>query len=98
MKVMKKWFSTVHRYTQCVPNQGGSLGGTLLTIEGSGFGINQDDLEGDIDGIPCSIESFSQSAITCTTGRPPDGSPALSNATLSYPSVQSGYRFKGDTF
>ena len=49
----------------------------------------------DVDGIPCSIVSFSQSVITCKTGTPPDGSPVLANAGLSYPSVQSGFRFKG---
>ena len=78
------------------PNQGGSLGGTLLTIKGTGFGINPAAVEVDIDGIPCTVVSVSPTLVTCRTGMPPDGSPALASVNMSYPSVQKGYRFKGN--
>ena len=77
------------------PLSGSDQGGTLLTIQGTGFGINTDDISVDVDGIPCQIVSHSASKIQCWTGRPPAGSPAVASDNNRYPITDRGYRFRG---
>jgi hypothetical protein len=77
------------------PSSGGSEGGTLITIQGTGFGITPDDVAVDIAGIPCEIVSHSQTEIRCRTGKPAAGSAAVATGDSDYPAVQNGFRFRG---
>ena len=40
---------------QVSPQVGGVLGGTLVTITGTGFSAESGEVEVDIDGIPCQV-------------------------------------------
>ena len=59
------------------PAVGSAEGGTVVQIEGSGFGSKIEDVEVDVDGIPCKVLAVSYSTVTCETGRPPNGSNAI---------------------
>ena len=74
---------------------GSSEGGTLLTIKGTGFGLIQDDIAVDVDGIPCQVVSHSKTEVICWTGRPPPDSPAVATEGLTYPDTEEGLRFRG---
>ncbi len=54
------------------PQVGGRMGGTLLTIVGTGFGIDRSDMKlvVDIDGRPCEVVKHSQTEIQCWTREP----------------------------
>ena len=47
------------------PSSSSTSGGALITIDGSGFGKKKEDLEVNIGGVPCDLESVSDSQITC---------------------------------
>ena len=51
-----------------MPAIGSTLGGTLITIFGSGFTTNLSEIEVTIGGIPCNITAANSSYITCITG------------------------------
>lgn len=54
------------------PDVGSSLGGTLLTLTGSGFGTTLAGVQVVINGIPCAVSAVTDSSVVCTTGqRPP---------------------------
>lgn len=67
-KVLANAVTYAHNETTIVtgvsPQFGPSSGGTLITIQGSGFGT----ATVTIDGIPCTIASSTSTQITCTTG------------------------------
>ena len=67
-------------------------GGELITITGVGLSGG---MAVDIDGIPCKVIHSSFSEIKCVTGAAPSDHPAVSEDG-TYPSVQEGYRFKGE--
>ena len=50
------------------------MGGTLLTLVGTGFGIDRSDMKlvVDIDGTPCEVIKRSQTEIQCWTREPSD--------------------------
>ena len=43
----------------------GSLAGTLLTIEGAGFGSNASDVSVLVDGLPCMLRKINDTEILC---------------------------------
>ena len=43
----------------------GSLAGTLLTIEGAGFGSNTSDVSVLVDGLPCMLRKINDTEILC---------------------------------
>lgn len=49
----------------------------------------------DIDGVPCEVVRSSFSEVKCVTGAAPEGHAAVSEDG-TYPTVQEGYRFKGE--
>ncbi|XP_021354873.1 fibrocystin-L-like isoform X2 [Mizuhopecten yessoensis] len=54
--------------TSVRPGHGGTGGGTLVTIEGSGFGVVQADVDVSIEGVPCVVQSVTATEVTCLTG------------------------------
>ena len=78
------------------PHTGSRLGGTLLTVTGSGFGINQEDIEVDVDGTPCQILSQNMTHIHCWTGRPHDDALSVADDNGDFSVTASGHRFKGE--
>ena len=50
------------------PSRGGTGGGTILTILGSGFSDTQSDNIVTIDGVECNVTYANSSLITCQTG------------------------------
>ena len=50
------------------PSRGGTGGGVLLTITGTGFGATANDNVVTIDGTPCVIKTATPTQITCETG------------------------------
>ena len=76
------------------PSSSHPLGGELVTITGSGFGLSCG-MSVDIDGVPCEVIRSSFSEVKCVTGAAPEGHAAVSEDGI-YPSVQEGYRFKGE--
>lgn len=62
-------------YSQCIfpsigtvfPAVGSVAGGTLITIEGTGFSNNANELEVFVGGFPCIIQSAEINTITCLT-------------------------------
>ena len=77
------------------PSSSHPLGGELVTITGSGFGLSCG-MSVDIDGVPCEVVRSSFSEVKCVTGAAPEGHAAVSEDG-TYPTVQEGYRFKGET-
>ena len=77
------------------PSSSHPLGGELVTITGSGFGLSCG-MSVDIDGVPCEVVRSSFSEVKCVTGAVPEGHAAVSEDG-TYPTVQEGYRFKGET-
>ncbi len=64
------------------PSEGSSLGGTLLTITGAGFGSVVDDVAVVVNGVPCDVQSVADAEVTCVTGaRPPP--PDISRLSFS---------------
>jgi hypothetical protein len=59
--------SLTPRLTSVSPLRGGTGGGTLLTIIGTGFPTNQDLIQITIGGSLCIISSVSETQITCRT-------------------------------
>lgn len=53
------------------PGGGSVLGGTELTIDGSGFSTSASRLSVRIGDVPCAVTSLSHSEITCITGQSP---------------------------
>ena len=86
------YYTDIHAVS---PSKGSTEGGTLITVTGTGFGLDPADVEVDIDGTQCTVTSSSPTEIQCVTGRPPQGSPAIATAQDTYPAVDDGYRFKG---
>ena len=76
------------------PSSSHPLGGELVTITGSGFGFSCG-MSVDIDGVPCEVIRSSFSEVKCVTGAAPEGHAAVSEDG-TYPTVQEGYRFKGE--
>ena len=76
------------------PSSSHPLGGELITITGSGFGLSCG-LEVDIAGVPCEVVQSSFSEVKCVTGAAPAGHAAVSEDG-TYSSVEEGYRFKGE--
>ena len=74
------------------------MGGTLLTIAGTGFGLDTSTLAVDIDGTPCNIASHNSTHITCWTSPPPVGSLAISDGDGSYSVADAGHRFRGNFY
>ena len=74
---------------------GSILGGTFIEISGAGFGNNPNDVEVDVDGIPCEVHEISYTYITCKTGAAEVGHAAISDSMDAYPEVEDGYRFMG---
>ena len=74
------------------PSASHPLGGELITITGAGLSC---DMAVDIDGIPCKVIHSNFSEVKCVTGAAPAGHAAVSEDG-TYPSVQEGYRFKGE--
>lgn len=54
--------------TSLSPSSGSILGGSELTLGGTGFSISPDRVAVMIGGVPCDITSSSHSEIRCTTG------------------------------
>ena len=50
------------------PKKGGTAGGTLLTITGTGFGSDTAQVEASIMGVECVVESVQDTEIVCKTG------------------------------
>ena len=54
------------------PAVGSSIGGTVITITGTGFGTDKTGVEVYLDDIECNVTSVQNTAIVCTTGALPD--------------------------
>ena len=54
--------------TGVTPSNGTALGGTLVTLTGSGFGSDSEGAALLLNGVPCAIASVAAGAITCVTG------------------------------
>ena len=54
--------------TSVTPSRGGTGGGTMLTIHGSGFSNTQSDNVVTIDGTECTVTFANSSVIVCKTG------------------------------
>ena len=76
------------------PSSSHPLGGELVTITGSGFGLSCG-MSVDIDGVPCEVIRSSFSEVKCVTGAAPEDHVAVSEDGI-YPTVQEGYSFKGE--
>lgn len=57
--------------TSISPSRGTTLGGTVITFTGSGFGEILSDISIKIDDIPCSVSSVTNIEIICTSGPRP---------------------------
>ncbi|XP_069115426.1 fibrocystin-L-like [Argopecten irradians] len=55
--------------TSVSPKYGGTSGGTLITIAGSGFGTVQTDIDVSIGGVQCLVQSATDTEVTCMTGQ-----------------------------
>ena len=56
------------RITSVTPPQGGTGGGTTLTISGTGFSNTLNENVVTIDGTPCAVTSATSTEIVCSTG------------------------------
>ena len=67
---------------------GGYLGGTLLRITGTGFGIDRPDMKltVDIDGTSCEVVEHTPKEILCWTTKP---------SSTSNNDAEQGYRYLG---
>ena len=76
--------------TAVSPNNGSSLGNTLLTITGTGFGTGAvSDLDVMVNGVMCTVKTYTPTQITCLTGvRPPP--PAITRNSFSVSSDALG--------
>lgn len=55
--------------TSITPNNGTALGGTTLTIRGTGFdGVAAADVSVVLNGVPCAVTTVAATAVTCVTG------------------------------
>ncbi len=54
--------------TSVTPAFGSSLGGTVVTITGSGFAVAGTDPVVVINSVPCAVTSASATSVTCVTG------------------------------
>lgn len=65
------------------------MGGTLLTITGTGFGIERSDMkiQVDVNGVPCEVIEHDQREIKCWTDKHDSGSETV-----------EGYRYLGKHF
>jgi IPT/TIG domain len=59
--------------TSIAPASGSVAGGSTVTINGTGFSANADDVRIAIGNSPCTVTSASARQIVCTTGRAPGG-------------------------
>jgi hypothetical protein len=59
--------------TSISPNNGSSLGGTLVTITGTNFAASAPGVTVTLNGIPCAVQTSSSTSITCITGARPYG-------------------------
>ncbi|EDO28621.1 predicted protein, partial [Nematostella vectensis] len=59
--------STLGGVHSVFPSSGSFAGGTLLTIQGQGFGRNSIRVEVDIAGVKCNVASVTDTEIKCTT-------------------------------
>ncbi|XP_016299954.1 fibrocystin-L-like [Sinocyclocheilus anshuiensis] len=57
--------------TDVTPRRGGTAGGTRLTITGSGFSSNVNEVSVTIAGSVCNVQSASESQIICVTNAQP---------------------------
>ena len=60
--------SLTPKITSVNPKKGGTAGGTLLTITGTGFGSDNAQVQTSIMGVECTVESVSDTEIVCKTG------------------------------
>lgn len=60
--------------SEVVPSTGSHSGGTLLSIQGSGFGITPEAVSVEVGGIPCRVVKTTSTLIQCITEQPPDDS------------------------
>lgn len=77
---------------EVLPHAGSVKGGTLLTINGNGFGgpsSSSTAVSVDINGAPCDVIHHTPTQIQCWTN--------ANDEDMSYDtiSVQKGYRYKG---
>lgn len=59
--------------TNVMPKMGGTLGGTTVTISGTGFGSVVDDASVTIMDTPCDVHTVSDTVIICVTNGMPRG-------------------------
>lgn len=60
--------SMTSRVESVSPSRGGTGGGVVVTIKGSGFSTTQSDNKVTIDGTACAVTSASETEIQCKTG------------------------------
>ncbi len=67
---------------------GGDIGGTLLRITGTGFGIDREDMEVtvDVDGSSCEVIEHNPTEILCWTTQP---------SSSNDDDVEQGHRYLG---
>ena len=55
--------------TSIQPRQGSTAGGTVLTLAAAGLpaGLRSDEVDVDVVGLPCVVQSVQTSSVTCTT-------------------------------
>eukprot|EP00117_Sycon_ciliatum_P037364 scpid335/ scgid27970/ Fibrocystin-L; Polycystic kidney and hepatic disease 1-like protein 1 len=63
--------------TGVTPSVGSREGGTLLVIDGTGFGFITANVSVAVGGVPCHVTKVQDTSLECITGRPDDGSPIL---------------------
>ena len=75
------------------PSFGSSLGGTTLTITGSGFGVAADLRVASVvvNGMNCTVRSWSASVVTCVTGQRPPPPNIPQNALSLYSNGSRGF-------
>lgn len=54
--------------TAISPNNGSALGGTVVSLTGSGFGSTASGVAVVLNGVACAVTAVSSTVITCTTG------------------------------
>ena len=65
--------SLTPKVTLVEPKKGGTMGGTTLTITGSGFGSTTDDVSVTLFDVSCDVMSVKDTKITCVTNAFPRG-------------------------
>jgi hypothetical protein len=63
--------------TNVMPKMGGTMGGTTLTIDGTGFGTVVADADVTVMGTVCDVQTVTDSQITCVTNAMPRDQPQV---------------------